>query len=331
MMKKNLILLCVIFLGTILISSAQDQAAQEEVTITGIVTDEGKNPLISVNVSVSNAPGLGAITDVDGRYSLKLKRYQTLVFTYIGYDKVEVLLKEQSQVNIMMKESDASVINEVVVTATGNERRIAVTGAITTVDVERLKNNPSTSMADALAGEVPGIMAMQSSGRPGEVSDFWIRSISTFGASSAALVLVDGFERDMNEINVEDVESFTVLKDASATAIYGSRGANEVVLVNTIKVRLDKVNINARAECFYSQFTKLPEFVDGYSYASMANEARTTWNQEPFYSPTELALLRHGLDTDRFANVDWMDVLMRDAAWSKRSVLSFSGGGKTAR
>ena len=331
MMKKNLILLCVIFLGTILISSAQDQAAQEEVTITGIVTDEGKNPLIGVNVSVSNAPGMGAITDVDGRYSLKLKRYQTLVFTYIGYDKVEVLLKEQTQVNVVMKESDASVINEVVVTATGNERRIAVTGAITTVDVERLKNNPSTSMADALAGEVPGIMAMQSSGRPGEVSDFWIRSISTFGASSAALVLVDGFERDMNEINVEDVESFTVLKDASATAIYGSRGANGVVLINTKKGKDGKVNINARAEGFYSQFTKLPDFVDGYTYASMANEARTTRNQEPFYSPTELELLRHGLDTDRFANVDWMDVLMRDAAWSKRSVLSFSGGGKTAR
>lgn len=330
-MKKNLILLCVIFLGTILISSAQDQAAQEEVTITGIVTDEGKNPLIGVNVSVSNAPGMGAITDVDGRYSLKLKRYQTLVFTYIGYDKVEVLLKEQTQVNVVMKESDASVINEVVVTATGNERRIAVTGAITTVDVERLKNNPSTSMADALAGEVPGIMAMQSSGRPGEVSDFWIRSISTFGASSAALVLVDGFERDMNEINVEDVESFTVLKDASATAIYGSRGANGVVLINTKKGKDGKVNINARAEGFYSQFTKLPDFVDGYTYASMANEARTTRNQEPFYSPTELELLRHGLDTDRFANVDWMDVLMRDAAWSKRSVLSFSGGGKTAR
>src|SRR5690606_21387621 len=191
--------------------------------------------------------------------------------------------------------------------------------------------NPSTSMADALAGEVPGIMAMQSSGRPGEVSDFWIRSISTFEASSAAWVLVDGFERDMNEINVEDVESFTVLKDASATAIYGSRGANGVVLINTKKGKDGKVNINARAEGFYSQFTKLPDFVDGYTYASMANEARTTRNQEPFYSPTELELLRHGLDTDRFANVDWMDVLMRDAAWSKRSVLSFSGGGKTAR
>src|SRR5690606_30985495 len=135
----------------------------------------------------------------------------------------------------------------------------------------------------------------------------------------------------MNVITVEDADSFTVLQDASAAAINDSRGAHGVLLLYTTKGRVGQVNSNCRRGGFYSQFTKLPDFVDGYTYASMANEARTTRNQEPFYSPTELELLRHGLDTDRFANVDWMDVLMRDAAWSKRSVLSFSGGGKTAR
>src|SRR5690606_8480632 len=247
------------------------------------------------------------------------------------YDKVEVLLKEQNVVNVNMVESDASVINEVVVTATGNERRIAVTGAITTVDVERLKSNPSTSMADALAGQVPGVMAMQTSGRPGSVSEFWIRSISTFGGGSAALVLVDGFERDINEVNVEDVESFTVLKDASATAIYGSRGANGVILINTKRGKDGKVNINAKTESFLNTFTQLPDFVDGYTYASMATQAKTTRNQEPLYSETELEILRLGLDPDLFPDVDWMDVLMRDAALSQRHVLNLSGGGSTAR
>ncbi|RZF60034.1 SusC/RagA family TonB-linked outer membrane protein [Sphingobacterium corticibacterium] len=307
------------------------QEVREELTITGKVTDVNDQPLVGVSISISNAPGLGARTDDAGKYSIKAKRYQTLEFTFVGYDKEEFLLNEEKEVNIMMRESDASLINEVVVTATGNERRIAVTGAITTVDVERLKSNPSTSMADALAGQVPGILAMQRSGRPGEISEFWIRSISTFGASSSALVLVDGFERDMNEINVEDVESFTVLKDASATAIYGSRGANGVVLINTKRGKEGKININAKLEGFRSQFTQLPEFADGYTYASMSNEAKITRNQEPLFSDTELEILRLGLDPDLFPNVNWMDVLMRDYAVSNRSQLSFSGGGKTAR
>lgn len=307
------------------------QVVQEEITITGKVTDINDQPLVGVSVSISNAPGLGARTDEAGRYKLKVRRYQTMVFSFVGYDRVEVLLNEQKTVDVTMNESDASVIDQVVVTATGNERRIAVTGAITTVDVERLKSNPSTSMADALAGQVPGILAMQRSGRPGEISEFWIRGISTFGASSAALILVDGFERDMNEINVEDVESFTVLKDASATAIYGSRGANGVVLINTKRGKEGKIVINAKMEGFRSQFTKLPKFADGFTYASMANEAKLTRNQEPLYSAAELEILRLGLDPDLLPNVDWMDVLLRDNTYSNRSQLSMSGGGKTAR
>src|SRR5690606_29994002 len=332
MIMKNLILLTsFVFLSMVSLTHAQQDNVQQEVTITGVVTDINNEPLAGVNVSISNVPGLGAITDEEGRYSLKVRRYQTIVFAFVGYDKVEVLLKEQNVVNVNMIESDASVINEVVVTATGNERRIAVTGAITTVDVERLKSNPSTSMADALAGQVPGVMAMQTSGRPGSVSEFWIRSISTFGGGSAALVLVDGFERDINEVNVEDVESFTVLKDASATAIYGSRGANGVILINTKRGKDGKVNINAKTESFLNTFTQLPDFVDGYTYASMANEAKTTRNQAPLYSEAELEILRLGLDPDLLPNVDWMDILLRDATYSNRSQLSLSGGGRTAR
>lgn len=310
---------------------AAQQVVQEEVTISGIVTDVNDEPLPGVSVSILNVPGLGARTDNAGKYSIKVQRFQTLVFSFVGYDKQEILFNTQMEINVKMQESGASVIDQVVVTATGNQRRIAVTGAITTVDVERLKSNPSSSMADALAGQVPGILAMQSSGRPGEVSEFWIRGISTFGASNSALILVDGFERDMNEINVEDVESFTLLKDASATAIYGSRGANGVVLINTKRGKEGKININAKVEGFRSSFTQLPKFADGYTYASMANEAKTTRNQEPLYSQAELEILRLGLDPDLLPNVDWMDILLRDATYSNRSQLSLSGGGRTAR
>ena len=140
-----------------------------------------------------------------------------------------------------------------------------------------------------------------------------------------------GFERDLNEINVEDVESFTVLKDASATAIYGSKGANGVILINTRRGKEGKININAKVETFYSMFTQLPEFVDGYTYASMANEAKTTRNQEPLYQPEELELFRLGLDPDLYPDVDWMDLMLRDGAWSTRASLNMTGGGKTAR
>jgi len=322
---RFILLTCLVFLGISFTVMAQD------VVVKGTVTDEKKLPIPGVSISISNLPGLGAITDGDGKYSIKMPPYQTLVFTYVGYEKKEVLVKEQRVVNVSLKESDASVLNEVVVTATGGERKIAITGAITTVNVDRLKSNPSTSMADALAGVVPGIQAMQTSGRPGSVSEFWVRSISTFGASNAALVLIDGFERDMNEINVEDVESFSVLKDASATAMYGSRGANGVILIKTKRGKEGKVNINAKLEGFYNTLTKLPEFVDGYQYASMANEAKVARNQQPLFSNTELEVLRLGLDPDLFPNVNWMDVVLRDAAKSQRSILNLSGGGKTAR
>lgn len=336
-MKKLIILLSLALLGLGDYTHAQETnrsaATQEEITISGRVLDANDTPLEGVSISIKDVPGLGARTDATGRYTINARLYQTLIFAYIGYDLTEILLKDRTQTvfNIAMNESAADVINEVVVTATGNERRIAVAGAITTVDVERLKANPSTSMADALAGQVPGILAMQRSGRPGEVSEFWIRGISTFGAGSAALVLVDGFERDMNEINVEDVESFTVLKDASATAIYGSRGANGVILINTKRGKEGKIAINAKLEGFRSQFIKLPEFADGYTYASMVNEAKLTRNQEALYSPAELEILRLGLDQDLLPNVNWMDVLLRDATYSNRSQLSMSGGGRTAR
>ena len=323
---KHFLLTCLLLLGF-----SGFVFAQENIVVTGIVTDTNKEPMIGVNVSVADMPGLGAITDINGKYSLKTPPYHKIVFSYIGYEKLEVLVKEQRVVNVVMKESSATSIDEVVITGTGIQKKLTVTGAITNVDVEELKTTPSTSMADALAGVVPGIQAMQANGRPGTVSEFWIRSISTFGANSSALVLVDGFERDLNEVNVEDVESFSVLKDASATAIYGSKGANGVVLINTRRGKEGKININAKVEGFASMPTKLPEFVDGYTYASMANEAKLARNEEPLYQPEELEVFRLGLDPDLYPDVDWMDLMLRDVSYSSRVSLNMTGGGKTAR
>lgn len=325
-MMKNFLFICMLLLG--LSTSA---LAQESIVVTGVVTDTNKEPMIGVNVSISNIPSLGAITDLNGKYSIKMPPYHKLVFTYIGFEKVEVLVKEQRTVNVTMKEASAREIDEVVITGTGAQKKLTVTGAITNVDVDVLKANPSGSMANALAGNVPGILAMQTSGKPGSVSEFWIRGISTFGASNSALVLVDGFERSLDEINVEDVESFSVLKDASATAIYGSKGANGVVLITTKHGKAGKINISAKAETFYNMLTQVPDFVDGYTYASMANEAKITRNLEPLYKADELEIFRLGLDPDLYPNVNWIDELLRKGSWSTRATLSMNGGGNTAR
>jgi TonB-linked SusC/RagA family outer membrane protein len=305
--------------------------AQQTIEVTGVVLDINKEPLIGVSISISDSPGLGTVTDIDGKFKIKTTPYSRLIFSYIGYDKVEVQITDQREINVTMKESDSSILKEVVVTGTGLEQKLTVTGAITNVDVDILKSSPSGAISSSLAGNVPGILARQTSGMPGSVSEFWIRGISTFGASNSALVLVDGFERNLDEINIEDVDGFSVLKDASATAIYGSKGANGVVLITTKHGKAGKININAKVEGFYNMLTKVPEFVDGYQYAQMANEAKITRNQEPLLQPDELEILRLGLDPDLYPNVDWKDVLLKDGATSYRASVSLNGGGNTAR
>jgi TonB-linked SusC/RagA family outer membrane protein len=230
-----------------------------------------------------------------------------------------------------MAPSESSVLDEVVITGSGAQKKVSVTGAITSVDVKTLKTSTS-NITNALAGNVAGIVAMQLSGEPGSnKSEFWIRGISTFGAGSSALVLVDGFERPFNEINIEDIESFSVLKDASATAIYGSRGANGVIIITTKRGEAGKINVSGKAEYGYNTRTRTPEFVDGVTYANLINEARRTRNFEPLYNDIELQIIENNLDPDLYPNVDWMDLLLKDGAGTYRASINLSGGGSTAR
>lgn len=323
---RHFLITCILLLSCSMGTWAQN------IVVTGVVIDAQKEPLIGVNVAVKDVPGLGAITDINGKYKISIEPYQRLIFSYVGFDKVEVLIKEQRVVNVSMKESAASSLDEVVITGTGVQKKLTVTGAITTVNVSDLTHTANGNVVNALAGNVAGVLAMQTSGQPGRnTSEFWIRGISTFGASTSALVLVDGFERDLDDVNIEDIESFSVLKDASATAIYGSRGANGVVLITTKHGKAGKINIDAKVETSYNTRTITPKFVDGYTYATMMNEARITRNQEPIYQQDELDLLRMGLDPDLYPNVDWTDLLLKDGAMTYRANVNMNGGGSTAR
>ena len=327
-MKKYIALL-LLALGTTL-----SALAQNEITITGRVTDQSGEAVIGGSVIVKDAKGLGTITDYDGNYKIKVQQYRTLVFSYIGYKTQEVLVKgDKTVINIQLVEDVQNAVDEVVVTGMGTQKKLTVTGAVTNVKMDDLKHYSTSNLTNTLAGNVPGIMAFQSSGQPGKnTSEFWIRGISTFGASSKAYILVDGFEREnIDDINIEDIENFSVLKDASATAIYGSKGANGVVLITTKHGKAGKVQINGKVETSYNTRTITPEFVDGFQYANYLNEARVTRNLGVLYQPVELDIIREGLDPDLYPNVDWQDLLLKDGAMSYRANLNLSGGGETAR
>lgn len=308
--------------------------SQDRMTITGRISDkETGEPLAGVSISVINSAGLGTFSTKEGSFSIKVEAYHKLLFSYIGYDTVEVLIKDSAAQYISMTKSSTRALDEVVVTATGTQKKLNVTGAITTVDMDEIRKSAATpSIVNTLAGNVPGILAMQTSGQPGkDISNFWVRGISTFGASSSALVLVDGFERDINEVNIDDIKSFSVLKDASATAMYGSKGANGVLLITTKHGMIGKTTINAKGETSYNTRTITPKFVDGNTYANLINEAQITRNHPAIYSPVELEILRLGLDPDLYPNVNWSDMLLKDGAMTYNANLSLSGGGTTAR
>lgn len=302
-----------------------------QIQISGTVTDENNETMIGVAIYVKNETGLGTTTDINGNYKITAGRNSTLVFSFIGYDRQEVEVEGRTRIDVKMSNTESSVLDEVVITGFGAQRKASVSGAITTVDVKSLRV-PSSNITNALGGNVAGIITMQTSGEPGaNASEFWIRGISTFGAGASALVLVDGFERPFNELNIEDIESFSVLKDASATAIYGARGANGVILITTKKGEAGKIKISSKAEYGYNTRTRTPEFVDGSTYASLLNEARRTRNLEPLFNDVELDIFKYNLDPDLYPSINWKNVLLKNGAPTFRANINLDGGGPTAR
>lgn len=330
---KNIQQYIVLLLMAMLLVPQSLQAQEDKKLVIKGVVEDALGPVIGASVVAKNQPGVGAITDLDGRFSLKVGPYDVLQITFVGYQSVEIpvlSIKDKNNLKVTMKE-DNQTIDEVVVTASGVQKKKTLTGAITNVELKHL-NAPGANLSNSLAGVVPGIIAMQSSGEPGEnMSQFWIRGMSTFGAKSGALILVDGVERSFNEIPVEDIESFSVLKDASATAIYGQRGANGVVLITTKRGEKGKVKINVKAGFDWNTPVKVPEYASGYDWARLANEALVGRYENPLYTNEELDIIQHGLDPDLYPNIDWRDLMLKKGAPSYYANISFSGGSDNVR
>ena len=324
-MKKNILLI-------ILFSVSISLFAQETFNIAGVVYDETGETLPGATIYLKNKVGIGTSSDVDGKFSLQATRGDKLVFSYIGYEEVEYLvIEEQKDLKIYFS-TTAITLDEVVAVGLGSvQRKISSVAAVTSLDVAQLQT-PTTSVANLLGGKVAGVISMQTSGEPGQnISEFWVRGIGTFGASSGALVLIDGLEGNINSIDPADIESFSVLKDASATAVYGVRGANGVVLITTKRGQEGKINITVRTNFSLSQLRRIPEYLGAYDYALLANEAMEVRGERALYRPMELAIIKDNLDPDMFPDVNWQDEVLKTNSLKESYYVSARVGGSLAK
>jgi TonB-linked SusC/RagA family outer membrane protein len=311
------------------------QQSSRKRTITGKVVDaENEEPLIGVTVKLKGT-NTGVVTDIDGNYSITINnKNDVLEFSYIGYLEQEMEVDNLAIIDVEMK-TDNTQLDEVVVVGAGVQEKVSVTGAITSVQGKTLRM-PTSSLTNAFAGQLAGVISMTTSGTPGAVSEFYIRGISTFGGRATPLIMLDDVEisaHDLNNIPAETIESFSILKDASATAIYGSRGANGVMLVKTkTGNHNERTKINVNLDNSINAPMNFPEFVDGATWMELYNEALLSRSPKanPRYSQERIDATRLGVNPYVYPDVNWKDVIFKDYAMNQRANLNVQGGGSKA-
>jgi len=298
---------------------------QSRMLIRGKVIDQNGRPLPGANVVIGGTMK-GVVTDAEGYYVIEANKGEVLVFSFIGFQEKKVTVGDNQAINVTMAE-ETTLLDETVVVGMGTQRKASVIGAISSVEVDRLRI-PQRSLTSALSGRIAGATIVQRSGEPGyDEASFWIRGVSSFGANQRPLILVDGVEREMSNISIEEVESISLLKDASATAVYGVRAANGVVLVNTRKGIAQKPVIEAKIEYGISDLLKMPKFLDGANYARLYNEAFGKEN----YSEEYIDHLESGVNRFFWPNVNWFDEIFKKWSNNMNASINVRGGGERAR
>ena len=314
---------------------ATQQQPKKKRTVTGTVVDaENGDPVIGATVVVKGQKD-GVITDLDGNFTIAISGSKAqLEFSYIGYRKKTVDVGDLGVINVKM-ESDNQLLSEVVVVGAGTQKKVSVTGSITSVKGLELKA-PSSSLTTSFAGKLAGVISMTSTGEPGAASEFYIRGVSTFGGRATPLILLDDVEistADLNNIPAETIESFSILKDASATAIYGARGANGVMLITTKTGKEnEKTRINVTVENSFNKPMNFPDFVNGATWMEMYNEAQLTRNPgaTPRYSQLDIDNTRNQVNPYIYPDVQWKDVIFKNMNMNQRANVNISGGGSKA-
>lgn len=317
----------------------QPVAAKKSHTVKGNVTTTTGEAIPGASVKQLSAT-TGVITDLDGFYMITVPGGQTeLEFRFMGYEPKIVKVGNQTTINVSLEES-TSALEEVVVVGYGAQKKVTMTGSVVSVNMGSLKT-PVANLSNALQGKVAGIISVQSSGEPGyDNSTFTIRGISTFTGNTSPLVIVDGVQRDdvnstyggaYNNIDPEDIVSISLLKDASATAVYGAKGANGVMIITTKRGTVGKPKISIKAETGFTTFTKVPSMLDGVGYMQLYNEARRNSGQSEVYSRGDILKTQTGLDPYLYPNVDWIGTAYKDMSSVSNVNLNISGGSELVR
>ncbi len=307
--------------------------------ITGTVTDSSKaTPLSGVSVHLKSSEATGTSTNDKGAFTISARSSDTLVFSSVGYITVEVPVGNRTIINVRLR-AEFSDLDDVVVVAFGKQKKKEVVGSVTTVKPGDLKI-PVSNLTTALAGKVAGIIAYQRSGEPGaDNADFFIRGVTSFGYKVDPLILIDNIEvtkTDLARLQVDDIASFSIMKDATATALYGARGANGVILITTKEGREGKATVSLRVENSFSSPTKNIELADPVTYMKLQNEAVLTRNSIDVLAPRPYSLEKIDNTIDKtdpiaYPSTDWQKTLLKNYAVNQRAFLNVSGGGKVAR
>jgi TonB-linked SusC/RagA family outer membrane protein len=303
--------------------------------VRGVVIDENNETMPGVSITVKGSTR-GVATDLDGSFSINVKPEDVLIVTFLGYQNLEVKVGTLKQINVQLKPK-ANELDEVTIVAFGKQTKESVISAIQTVNVKDLVV-PSSNLTTAFAGRIAGMISYQTSGEPGyDDASFFIRGVTTFGTGKVdPLILIDNMEAttsDLAKLHPDDLQSFSILKDATATALYGARGANGVILITTKEGKEGKAKVSVRVENSWSSPTSKLEMADPITYMRLANEATHTRNpMTPGpYSESKIDNTIRGTNPYVYPAVDWMDMLIKDVTMNQRANLSISGGGTVAR
>lgn len=301
-----------------------------KIKITGVVTDGKGESIIGANVSVKGNPAIGGITNLEGRYEITVPSAESiLLVSYLGYNTEEVKIKERRNINVMLNE-DSKALEEVVVIGYGQQKKSGVVSSVNSVTAKEIKA-PTRNLTNNLAGQLAGIIAIQRNGEPGnDNAEFWIRGTSSFTGGTSPLVLVDGAPRAMQDIEPDEIETFTVLKDAAATAVYGAEGANGVILITSKRGKTEKVKISFRGEVGIAAPTRLPKMLGSVDHMTLFNEARVNDGLAPYYSKELIGKYASGEDRDLYPDTNWFDML-KSQTYNHRYTLNVRGGSAKAR
>ena len=312
--------------------TAVAQQSKERV-VTGTVSDD-MGPVIEATVSVKGTQS-GVITDLNGQFKLKVPVGATIIVSFIGYKDKVIVYKGESDLKISLAE-DVTSLQEVQVIAYGTTKKVTITGAISSVNSEEILKTPAGSITNALTGKVTGLSSVQGSGQPGaDDAKLYVRGVGSLSEGlSSPLVLVDGVERPFGQLDPNEVEDITVLKDASATAVFGVRGANGVILVTTKRGHEGKTKMSFSTSFGLQMPTRIPEFANSYEYASVFNQAQLASGikeEDLAFEPKILEGFKSGSNPLAYPDVDWTDLLIKKSAWQTQHNFTISGGAKSVR